>query len=89
MKAQELPLRKCVACNCMKPKNELFRVVRLPEGIQLDPSYKGQGRGAYVCRNLECIALAQKKKSFNRALKCAVSDDVLNSLYMELENGSR
>ena len=89
MKSIDLPLRKCVACNVMKKKNELFRVVKVKEEIFLDLTMKGQGRGAYVCKNADCIALAEKKKSFNRALKCMVKSEVIDSLYMELENGSR
>ena len=85
---KELPLRKCVACNEMRPKDQLFRVVRISGKVQLDLSYKSQGRGAYVCKNKDCIALAEKKKSFNRSLKGMVSDEVINSIKMELENGN-
>ncbi len=89
MNVKELPYRKCVACNTMKPKNELIRLVRISDEISIDLSYKAQGRGAYVCRDKACIALAEKKKSFNRAFKCPVASEVLKNLYMELENGSR
>ena len=89
MEIKELPLRKCVACNKMFPKDQLFRVVRLDGDVRVDLSYKAQGRGAYVCRNEACLALAEKKKGFNRALKTAVSPEVISNLYMELENGSR
>lgn len=89
MNGKSLPLRKCIACNQMFPKNQLFRVVRIDGTVQLDLSYKAQGRGAYVCKNMQCVALAEKKKSFNRALKGLVSEEVINSIKMELENGSR
>ena len=89
MNTKELPLRKCVACNQMLPKDQLFRVVKLDGHVQLDLSYKAQGRGAYICKNADCVALAEKKKSFNRAFKGSVSDEVINSIKMELENGSR
>ena len=89
MKNKGLPLRKCVACNHMIPKDQLFRVVRIDGQVKLDLSYKAQGRGAYVCKNKDCVALAQKKKAFNRALKGPVSEEVINSIQMELENGSR
>ena len=84
-----IPLRKCVACNQMLPKDQLFRVVRIDGQAQVDLSYKAQGRGAYVCKNVDCIALAEKKRSFNRALKGTISEEVINKLKMELENGSR
>ncbi len=89
MNGKSLPLRKCIACNQMLPKDQLFRVVRIDGTAQLDLSYKAQGRGAYVCKNMECVALAEKKKSFNRALKGLVSEEVINSIKMELENGDR
>ena len=86
MKVKELPLRKCVACGQMLPKNQLFRLVKLPQGIQLDSSYKAQGRGAYICKNKACVDTALKKKSLNRSLKQAVNEEVFNILYTELEN---
>ncbi len=87
MKSNNYPLRKCVACSQMVPKYGLFRVVKVQNDVYLDLSFKAQGRGAYVCRNKDCIAMAEKKKSFNRSLKCPVSNEVIESLYMELENG--
>ena len=72
----------------MKPKAELMRVVRTANGVEIDMTFKKDGRGAYVCRNRDCIDIALKKKSFNRGLKCPVSEEVTNKLYMELENGN-
>ncbi len=86
MNKKELPLRKCVACSKMLPKDCLFRIVKTDEGIIYDKTYKSQGRGAYICKSKDCLDIALKKKSFNRSLKQAVSEEVLNNLYMELEN---
>jgi len=86
MEVKELPLRKCVSCGQMLPKNQLFRLVKTPEGVQLDKSYKAQGRGAYICRNKSCLDAALKKKSLNRSLRQAVNEEVFNILYTELEN---
>ena len=86
MEVKELPLRKCVACVQMLPKNQLFRLVKTPEGVQLDKSYKAQGRGAYICKNKSCLDNALKKKSLNRSLRQAVNEEVFNILYTELEN---
>ena len=56
MKAKKIPMRMCVGCREMKPKRELIRVVRSPEGeVSMDPVGKKPGRGAYVCRNPECL----------------------------------
>ena len=84
---KKIPLRKCVACQQMVPKNELIRVVKTTDGVSIDLTLKAQGRGAYVCRKRECIELAEKKKAFNRSLKCPVKQEVIDSLYLELENG--
>ncbi len=89
MNDNKLPLRKCVACGQMLPKDQLFRVALVDGKVQLDLSLKAQSRGAWVCKNEKCILLAEKKKSFNRAFKTPVSEEVINSLKMELENGSR
>ena len=70
----------------MFAKDRLFRIVRTEKDCSLDLSYKAQGRGAYICRNKECIDLALKKKSLNRSLRQAVNTEVFDNLYLELEN---
>ena len=84
---KKTPLRKCVACGNMFEKDKLFRIVRTCDGIQLDMTQKAQGRGAYICKNDDCIDNAFKKKSFNRSLKQPVPVEVFDSLKMELDNG--
>ena len=59
------PLRKCVVCGERKPKQELLRVVRTPEGtLTMDDTGKMNGRGAYLCRSLECIENAQSEYGY-------------------------
>lgn len=62
----------------MRPKNELIRVVKdnITGQIMLDFEAKLFGRGAYVCKNTKCTALARKKKGFERHLKCRVTGQV-------------
>ena len=85
---RRIPLRKCTGCNEMKPKQELVRVVKSPEGeISLDLTGKKPGRGAYVCRNAECLRLARKAKRFEKAFSCAIPAEVYDSMEKELENG--
>ena len=56
MKQKKIPMRQCLGCREMKPKQSLVRVVRSPEGaISLDARGKASGRGAYVCRDMECL----------------------------------
>ncbi len=89
MTGKKLPLRKCVACNAMRPKDELFRIVKDGNTAIIDFTYKAQSRGAYICKNAECIQIAEKKKSFNRSFKGNVSNEVIETLYKELANGDR
>lgn len=78
-------MRMCVGCREMKPKKELCRVVRSKEGnIFLDPTGKASGRGAYVCRDTECLKKAQKTKALERALEQSIGQEVFDQLEQEL-----
>ena len=78
---KKIPMRQCLGCREMKPKAELARIVRTPEGqILLDVSHKANGRGAYLCPDRKCLEAAFKRKAVERALGCAVPDDVKESL---------
>ncbi len=83
--AKKIPLRQCVGCREMKPKNELIRVIRTPEEqVLLDTSGKMNGRGAYVCPSKECFDRAIKTNAFNRSLKIQISDEIYDKLSREL-----
>lgn len=87
MKQKKLPLRKCLGCGESKPKKELVRVVKSPEGeISLDLSGKKPGRGAYICRNVNCLLKAKKAKRIERAFECAIPDSIYNSMESELSD---
>ena len=84
--AKRVPMRQCLGCREHKPKRELVRIVRSPEGqVSLDRSGKMNGRGAYLCHNPECLRRAVKAKALERAFGTAVPDDVLERLTEELE----
>lgn len=86
MKKRKIPLRQCVGCQIVKPKKELTRIVRSPEGeVSIDPTGKKSGRGAYVCGNLECIKKAIKEKRLERALQHSVSEEVIEQLQEQLK----
>ena len=70
MSEKYIPKRMCISCREMKPKEELLRVVFSGEA-QIDKSGKAQQRGAYICKSVKCIGLAEKKKGFERAFKTA------------------
>ena len=82
---KKMPERKCVGCNERKPKNELVRVLRTPEGdIQLDRTGKKSGRGAYLCHSTACFTKAVKAKRLQSALECEIPDNVITAIEKEL-----
>lgn len=85
MKTKKIPMRMCSGCREMKPKIELLRVVRKPDGsIVLDKTGKISGRGAYVCKNEDCFNKSVKSKALSRALEVTVEDEVLLALSKEI-----
>ena len=70
----------------MKPKRELIRVVKSKEGdISLDLTGKRSGRGAYICKSVECFEKARKARKFERSFSCMISEDIYNSMEGELK----
>lgn len=81
MKQHKIPLRKCIACQEMKNKKELIRVVANKEGdIHLDLTGKAHGRGAYICKEQSCFDKIKKTKALNRTFHREVSAEVYQSL---------
>lgn len=86
MAEKKIPMRKCLGCNEMKPKKELIRAVKSPEGeISLDLTGKKSGRGAYICPNKACFEKARKGKRFERALDTKIPDSVYDSMAQQLD----
>ncbi len=86
MKTKKIPMRMCVGCREMKEKKSLIRVVRSPEGqVSLDPTGKKAGRGAYVCREGECLARALKQRQLDRQLGVTLTPEVTEALDAELK----
>ena len=84
-KVKKIPARRCVGCNAQKPKRELVRVVRSPEGkVSLDLTGKKAGRGAYLCPSAACLAKARKAKRLERAFGVEVPPEVYAALAAEL-----
>ncbi len=85
MSTKKLPERRCLGCNISKPKKELIRVVRAPDGvISLDLTGKKPGRGAYICRDAACLKKAQKSGRISKNLSCAVPEEIYEKLKEEL-----
>ena len=78
---KKLPMRQCAGCRDMKPKNQMVRVVRSPQGeISLDFRGKAPGRGVYVCPDPECLKKAQKTRALERSLDTAIPPEVYEAL---------
>lgn len=78
LKQKHIPIRTCISCRETDEKKDLLRIVRLPEGdLQYDPKGKLNGRGAYVCANVKCIALCRKQKKLERSLKVSSVPETL------------
>ncbi len=86
MKTKKIPLRKCIACGQGKPKKELIRVVRTNENeVSIDLIGKINGRGAYLCTDVNCIKLAQKSKKLSRTLEVEIPSDIYEKLEKAIE----
>ncbi|MBP0970329.1 MAG: YlxR family protein [Oscillospiraceae bacterium] len=82
---KKIPLRMCIGCREHKPKKELIRVVKSPDGeVSVDLTGKKSGRGAYVCRNEACLRKAQKSRQLERALECSMTQELYDRLAQEI-----
>jgi len=80
VKVKKIPMRMCNGCMEMKPKKELIRVVKTnEEEVLVDLTGKKSGRGAYVCKSIECLEKAFKAKRLNKNLQTNISDDIYNT----------
>lgn len=90
MAAKKIPMRQCIGCREMKPKQELIRVVRPPEGeLTVDFRGKMNGRGAYLCPDAACLKKAVKSRALERALEVPVPETLYAALEAQMEgNGN-
>lgn len=89
VKPRKIPMRQCLGCNEHKPKMELLRVVRTPEGsVELDFTGKKSGRGAYICRDIKCLKKVRKNGRLQHNLACEISEEVYDRLEAELSADS-
>jgi hypothetical protein len=81
VKARKIPQRTCIVCQKTLSKKEMVRVVRTPEGaVEIDPTGKKNGRGAYICGDLEGFKRARKTRAFERGLKISLSPEQYDRL---------
>lgn len=85
-KVRKIPVRQCLGCNEHKPKREMLRVLRTPQGeITLDFTGKKSGRGAYICPRLSCLKKARKSRRIENALEFNIPDDIYDAMEKALE----
>ena len=96
MHKKRIPMRMCAGCREMKEKTDLVRVVKAPDqkdeagnvmatgAISLDLTGKKPGRGAYVCKNLDCLKAARKARRFERAFSCQIPAEVYDTMEEEI-----
>lgn len=90
VKKRKIPLRKCVASQEMRPKQDLFRIVRSKEGeVSIDPTGKKSGRGAYLSKDKECILLAKKKNILSHHLNAEIESSLYDELIAELDKENK
>lgn len=78
-------MRQCIGCQEMKSKKEMIRVIRTPEGeICIDATGRKNGRGAYICHNMDCLKKAEKNHGIERSLKMQIPEDVYRRLEEEM-----
>ena len=88
MRQRKVPIRTCVSCRESGEKKTLLRIVKDHEGrIELDPSGKKAGRGAYICGSEKCLRRAKKEKRLTRALRAQIPDELLRELELIIERG--
>lgn len=91
MKNKKIPLRKCLGCNTSFAKKDLMRVVKIKREdgsyeVKFDRFGKLNGRGAYICNNIECFKKAYKSKRLERTLDIKIPEDVYEELKEEIVN---
>lgn len=83
---KRIPMRQCIGCRERKAKYEFIRVVHTPEGeVLIDATGRKNGRGAYICKNKECLEKAFKTGAINRTFKIQADPEVLKALKAEME----
>ena len=83
----KIPMRQCTGCREMKSKKELIRIIHTPEDeLVVDSTGRKNGRGAYICPNMDCFLAAKKTKGLERSLKMAIPEEIYKELQKEMQN---
>jgi len=86
---KKVPQRTCIGCKEVKPKKELLRIVKTSDNdISIDTTGKKNGRGAYICKNVNCLDMAVKNKRLSREFEMAIPTEIYDKLREQLINGN-
>lgn len=78
---KKIPQRTCIGCNTKKDKRDFIRIVKNKENeIEVDKTGKMQGRGAYICDNVECLEKALKTKRLEKSFEMQISNEIYEKL---------
>ena len=84
---KKVPMRSCVGCQEKKEKKQLIRVIRTPDNrIELDPTGRSNGRGAYICPKLECLRAARKARRLEKSFSCKISAEIYDALEAAMQS---
>ena len=87
MAVKKIPMRQCTGCREMRSKREMIRVIKTAENeICIDATGRKNGRGAYICPNMECLKLAMKNRGLEQSLKTAIPESVYRQLEEEMSH---
>ena len=78
---KSIPQRTCIGCNIKKDKKDFIRIVKDNQNnISIDRTGKANGRGAYICDNIDCLEKAIKNKKIEKSFKMNIDESVYESL---------
>ncbi len=83
--AKKTPIRHCMGCNKGLEKSSLLRIVRIDNKVMFDHTGKAQGRGAYICKDADCLKKVIKSRRFNRVFKGPIEDSIYDIIATEIE----
>ena len=87
MVAKKVPMRQCTGCREMRSKRDMIRVIKTAENeICIDATGRKDGRGAYICPNMDCLKQAMKNRGLERSLKTAIPETVYQQLEEEMSH---
>ena len=85
---KKIPQRTCMGCNSKKDKNQLIRIVKNKENqIIIDKTGKQDGRGTYICNNIECLEKVMKNKRIEKEFEMKIKDEVYENLKNLINGG--